>query len=76
MAEHLEIFADVTLLAVLPGGEGTHPSAAGVGVERGDLDSEDARGLAGVHEGLMWIVESRWIHMKPTLGQLQPEVHA
>ena len=32
--------------------------------------------LEGVHERLTWIVESRWIHMKPTLGQVQPEVHA
>ena len=76
MAERLEILAEVALLPVEPGREGAHPVAAGIGVERGHLDAEDPRGLAGVHERLTWIVESRWIHMKPTLGQVQPEVHA
>src|SRR5262249_59268025 len=67
MAESLEVVAEVSFLAMASGRERTHPLPTGVGVERRHLHAEDPRGRAGVHEPLMWIVESRWIHMKHKL---------
>jgi len=75
VAEPLEVVAEVVLLPVAAGGERAHPAATGVRIEGLHLHPQQPRRLPRVHERLMWIVESRWIHMRLTLGQMAPEVH-